>query len=321
MIFRRSCFSFLAIILAACVPGPAVRAQAAHPEMVVSTEWLAQHLNDPKVVILHVSDKRSEYDAGHIPGARFLDTNAFVDHDNPLNIELPSPERLKDAFEKLGINDDSRIVIYTTTWYPVAGRAYFTLDYMGLGGNASLLDGSIQRWRAENRAISKSDSNSSSNSNAAPGVARGSLTLHVHPEVRALLEAAKQASEPTSATCLVDSRPDKRYKDGHIAGAAHIFWEETVANGSKDPTLLSPAKLREIFAAQGIKPDQPLITYCEVGLQASHMYFIAKYLGYNAAMFDGSIHQWSHMEMLPLVPGETPRCPGGGHDCEKPEKM
>jgi thiosulfate/3-mercaptopyruvate sulfurtransferase len=317
MVFLKSCFSFLAVMLAASVPSTGVRAQAAHPEMVVSTEWLAQHLKEPKVVILHVSDKRSEYDAGHIPGARFLDTKAFIDHDNPLNTELPSPEQLKDAFEKLGINNDTRIVIYTTTWYPVAGRAYFTLDYMGLGGNASLLDGSIQRWRSENRAISKS----SSNSNDAPPVARGSLTLHVHPEVRAHLEAAKQASEPTSATRLVDSRPEKRYKDGHIAGAAHIFWEETVANGSKDPTLLSPEKLREIFAAQGIKPDQPLITYCEVGLQASHVYFIAKYLGYNAAMFDGSIHQWSHMEMLGLVPGETPRCPGGGHACEKPEKM
>jgi thiosulfate/3-mercaptopyruvate sulfurtransferase len=313
MVFRKSYFSFLAIILVASVPYPAVRAQAAHPEMVVSTEWLAQHLNDPKVVILHISSTRSEYDAGHIPGARFLDTEAFIDDHNPLNTELPPPERLKDAFEKLGISDGTRIVIYTTAWYPVAGRAYYTLDYMGLGGNASLLDGSIQRWRAENRPISKS--------NDSPAVARGSLTLHVHPEVRALLEAAKQASELTSATRLVDSRPTRRYKDGHIAGAAHIFWEETVVNGSKDPTLLSPGKLREIFAAQGIKPDQPLITYCEVGLQASHMYFIAKYLGYKAAMFDGSIHQWSHMEMLPLVPGETPRCPGGGKGCEKPEKM
>ena len=315
MVFRRSCFSFLAIMLAASWPSTGARAQAAHPEMVVSTEWLAQHLHDSKLVILHVSDKRAEYDAGHIPGARFLDANAFIDNDNPLNTELPSPEKLKDAFEKLGISNDSRIVVYTTTWYPLAGRAYFTLDYMGLGGNASLLDGSIQRWRAENRAISKSGSND------APPVDRASLTLQVHPEVRALLEAAKQASQPASATRLVDSRPQKRYKDGHIAGAAHIFWEETVANGSKDPTLLSPEKLRQIFAAQGIKPDQPLITYCEVGLQASHMYFIAKYLGYNAAMFDGSIHQWSHMEMLPLVPGETPRCPGGGHGCEKPEKM
>lgn len=315
MIFPRSCCLFLTVF-AASVLSPAIWAQAAHPEMVVSTEWLAQHLNDPKLVILHVSDKRSEYDSGHIPGARFLDARAFIDEDSPLNTELPPPEKLKDVFEQLGVSDDSRIVIYTTTWYPLAGRAYFTLDYMGLGGNASLLDGSIQRWRAENRAIAKAGSDPS-----APSVARSSLTLHLHPEVRALLDAAKQASEPASSTRLVDSRPQKRYKDGHIPGAAHIFWEETVASGSKDPTLLSPEKLRAIFDAQGIKPDQPVITYCEVGLQASHMYFIAKYLGYNAAMFDGSIHQWSHMEMLGLVPGETPRCPGGGHGCEKPEKM
>ncbi|HLW54293.1 MAG TPA: sulfurtransferase [Candidatus Angelobacter sp.] len=311
MILRKSCLSILAILLAAAVLSPAAVAQAAHPEMVVSTEWLAQHLNDPKVVILHVAQTRAEYDAGHIPGARFLGGQAFIDGDSPLNTELPTPEHLKNAFEELGVRDDSRVVIYTTAWYPAAGRAWFTLDYMGLGSNAALLDGSIQRWRAEKRAIS-TDS---------PRVARGSITLHVHPEVRALLEAAKQAAEPTSSTRLVDSRPEKRYEDGHIAGAAHIFWEETVAGGTKDPTLLSPEKLRAIFAAQGIKPDQPLITYCEVGLQASHMYFIAKYLGYKVAMFDGSIHQWSHMEMLPLVPGATPRCPGGGTGCEKTDKM
>ncbi|HJX85829.1 MAG TPA: sulfurtransferase [Candidatus Angelobacter sp.] len=313
MFLRKSCFVFLAIVIAAFVPATSALAQAAHPEMIVSTEWLAGHLNDPKVVVLHVAAKRSDYDAGHIPGARFLDTNDFIDHDSPLNTELPSPEHLKDVFEKLGVSDNTRIIIYTTAWYPAAGRAYFTLDYMGHGNHTALLDGGMQRWRSENRAISTEPVAS----------AKGSLTLHVHPEVRAMLEAVKKVSQSSTSAgvVLVDSRPESRYKDGHIAGSAHLFWEDTTVNGTKDPTLLPPAKLKEIFASRGIKPGQQLITYCEVGLQASHTYFIARYLGYNAAMFDGSIHQWSHVEMLTVVPGTSPRCPGGGTACEIHEKM
>jgi thiosulfate/3-mercaptopyruvate sulfurtransferase len=311
MVIRKSYFSLLAMLLAVFLPASAARAQAAHPEMLVTTEWLAAHLNDPKVVVLHVASKQSDYDAGHIPGARFLDTNDFIDRESPLSTELPSPEHLKAVFEKLGVGDNTRIIIYTTAWYPAAGRAYFTLDYIGHGNHTALLDGSIQRWRSENRAISKDP----------VAAAKGSLTLHVHPEVRAMLENVKKVSQSSTSAVLVDSRPESRYKDGHIAGSAHLFWEDTTVNGTKDPTLLPPAKLREILASRGIKPDQQLITYCEVGLQASHTYFIAKYLGYNAAMFDGSIHQWSHVEMLTVVPGTSPRCPGGGTACEIHEKM
>jgi thiosulfate/3-mercaptopyruvate sulfurtransferase len=301
---------FALAIVAISFPMLVLAQAAAHPEMVVSTEWLAQHLNDPKVVVLHVGSKQ-DYDAAHIPGARLLSTEDFIDKSSPLQTELPSAESLKDAFEKLGVSDDTRVVIYTTAWYPAAGRAYYTLDYIGHGSQTALLDGSLVRWKAEKREISTT-----------PVVAKkGSLTLRVHPEVRALVEAVKKVSQNGGNTLLVDSRPEKRYEDGHIAGAAHVFWEETTVNGTKDPTLLPPDKLRSLFAARGIKPGEKLVTYCEVGLQASHMYFIAKYLGYDASMFDGSIHQWSHMEMLPVVPGTSPRCPDGGNGCEIHEKM
>src|SRR4029077_1650403 len=122
-----------------------------HPEMIVSAKWLAEHLNDPKVVVLHVAEKSSEYDAGHIPGARFLSLKDFIEGEDA---ELPTPEKLKDTFEKLGVSNDSRVVIYTTAWYPMAGRAYYTLDYLGHGDHTALLDGGIDEWRAEKRALS-----------------------------------------------------------------------------------------------------------------------------------------------------------------------
>ncbi|HKR95750.1 MAG TPA: sulfurtransferase [Candidatus Angelobacter sp.] len=266
-----------------------------HPEMIVSAQWLAEHLNDPKVVVLHVAQKQSEYDVGHIPGARLLLFDDFMVDDDA---ELPPPEKLKEAFEKLGVSNDSRVVVYTTSWYPMAGRAYYTLDYLGHGDHTALLDGGIDEWKLEKRPLEKDS----------PKITRGNFALHLHPEVRAMLEDVKKLSErPTQSELLVDSRPEKRYTDGHIAGAVHVYWQETLVDAKNKPTFLPPDKLKELFASRGIKPGQKLVTYCEIGLQASHDYFIAKYLGYDAAMFDGSIHQWSHMNNLPLVKGELLR--------------
>jgi thiosulfate/3-mercaptopyruvate sulfurtransferase len=268
---------------------------AVHPEMIVSAQWLSEHLNDPKVIVLHVAEKRSEYTSGHIPGARFLALSDFIEGEDA---ELPSTEKLKAAFEKAGVSDDSHVVIYTTAWYPMAGRAYYTLDYLGHGDHASLLDGGIDEWKIEKRPLSKDE----------PKIAQGTFTPHVHPEARALMEEVKKISDqPTKSAVLVDSRPDKRYSDGHIAGAAHIYWQETLVDPKNKPVFLPPDKLKELFAARGIVPGQKLVTYCEIGLQASHDYFVAKYLGYDAAMFDGSIHQWSHMNNLPVVEGKSLR--------------
>ncbi len=282
-------FLFLAVFLG----GSTALAEAGkvRPEMIVSAQWLAEHLNDPKVVVLHVAEKRSDYDSGHIPGARLLLLEDFIEGEDA---ELPSPEKLKEAFEKVGVNSDSHVVVYTTSWYPMAGRAYYTLDYLGQGDHTSLLDGGIDEWKLEKRPLETT----------APKIARGSLTPHLHPEVRAMMEEVKKLSEqPTQSALLVDSRPQKRYTDGHIAGAVLVYWQETLVDAKNKPVFLPPDKLKELFVSRGIKPGQKLVTYCEIGLQASHDYFIAKYLGYDAAMFDGSIHQWSHMNNLPLVKG------------------
>jgi thiosulfate/3-mercaptopyruvate sulfurtransferase len=295
--FAVGLFMFL---IALITPGAAAaQAGAAHPEMVVSTQWLAEHLNDPKVVVLQVANamgpERSGYDAGHIPGARLLLSGDFM---AGRDAELPPPEKLKETFEKLGVSNDSRVVVYATDWYPMAARVYYTLDYMGHGAHTSLLDGGIVAWKAEKRPLETTE----------PKIARGSFTPHLHPEVRAMMDEVKKISaQAGKSPLLVDSRPEKRYKDGHIAGAVNVYWGETVADENKNPVLLPPDKLKELFAARGIQSGQKLVTYCEVGLQASHNYFVAKYLGYDAAMYDGSIHEWDMVNHLPLVPGKSLR--------------
>jgi thiosulfate/3-mercaptopyruvate sulfurtransferase len=105
---------------------------------------------------------------------------------------------------------------------------------------------------------------------------------------------------------LVDSRPQRRYASGHLPGADHIFWEETVTD-PKRPVFLPPNELTKLFRSRGVVPGRKLITYCEIGLQASHMYFVARYLGYEASMFDGSFYEWNEVEHLPAVKGNSPR--------------
>jgi thiosulfate/3-mercaptopyruvate sulfurtransferase len=268
-------------------------------EMLVSTQWLADHLQDPKVIVLHVAEKKSDFEHGHIPGARFLAFEDFMVGHAGLMDELPPVEQLKKAFESVGIGDDTHVVIYTTDWYPMAGRAYYTLDYAGHGDKTSLLNGGIQQWDAEKRPIAKG-------AETAP-VRKTNFTLHVRENVRAVLNDVKTVAQDESKnTVLLDSRPQKRYDAGHLSGAAHIFWEETVVD-PKRPVFQSPENLRALFDSRGIKPGNRVVTYCEVGLQASHNYFVAKYLGYDDSMYDGSYYEWNEVEHLPVVKGSSRR--------------
>src|SRR2546423_6172340 len=120
--------------------------------MIVSTDWLSKHLNDNSLVLLQVGDK-SEYDAAHIAGAQFIQlADISTPRGTGLILELPPVDQLKASFEKLGLTDESRIVIYfSKDWVTPTSRVYFTLDYLGFGDRASILDGGLPAWRAEGK--------------------------------------------------------------------------------------------------------------------------------------------------------------------------
>ncbi len=124
-----------------------------NPNLVVSTQWLADHLSDPHLVIVHIGHDRGDYQAAHIPGARFLPMDKFVSNQDP-GTELLPPEELKKNLEAIGIGDDSRVVYYAPDWDPMATRLFFTLDYLGHGDQAALLDGGMDRWLVEKRPTS-----------------------------------------------------------------------------------------------------------------------------------------------------------------------
>ena len=266
-------------------------------ELLVSTQWLADHMSDPHLVIVYVGHMPEDYRAAHIPGSRFLAMDNIVD-DHPPGTELLAPEVLKKNLEDIGISDDSRVVYYAPDWDPMATRLFFTLDYIGHGDHAALLDGGMDRWLHEKRPTSADT----------PSVTRGTLTIHLHPEIVEKMDAMKKlvADEAgNSGVVIIDARPMKRYRAGHIPGAVPMFWETALVSAD-NPVLKSPQDLRQMFTQAGVTNGKKVVSYCEVGYQASYTYFLARYLGLDAAMYDGSYSEWSPAKQ-PVVRGDAAR--------------
>lgn len=270
-------------------------AESPNPKLVVSTKWLADHLTDPNLVIVHIGHDEEDYKAGHIPGARYLAMDKFATGDASPGTELLPPDQLKKNLEAIGIGDDSRVVYYAPDWDPMATRLFFTLDYLGHGDQAALLDGGLDQWTREKRPTSTEDS-----------VAKaGNLTIHLHPEIVAKIDTMKKlVADPESGITIVDARPSKRYRSGHLRGAESLYWQNALIS-EKDPRLKSPEQLRLLFTEAGVTGKKKAITYCEVGLQASYVYFLARYLGIDSAMYDGSYREWSEAKQ-PEIRGDSP---------------
>src|SRR5262245_354979 len=270
--------------------------------MIVSADWLAKHLNDDSLVLLQVGDKK-EYEDAHIPGAQFIQLQDIsTPRGQGLILELPSVDQLKATFEKLGVSDKSRIIVYfSKDWVTPTTRVFFTLDYLGLGDRTSILDGGLPAWRAENRPVT------SEFAEPKPGV------LNPRPRKELIVDAAwvnENLKKPEVR--IVDARAPQFFtgaevgrmpRGGHIPNAKNIPFSSVVDENNK---LKSPAALAELFRAADIKPGEKVATYCHIGQQASLLYFVARYLGYEAHIYDGSFEDWSNRKDLPVEKSATP---------------
>ena len=292
----------LVVIAAAALAAPARAASGQHAgggdSLVVSTAWLAARLGDPSVVVLHVGHGDS-YDKAHIPGARALSYHDVVTRHDGLGSELPPADRLRVLFERLGVSDSTRVVVYGDE-PPMATRVLFTLDYLG-HERISLLDGGLPQWRAERRPVTRDR----------PRVARGRLTPRIRPEVVAGADWL-QAHLGEPGIALVDTRTDGEYlgagerhgmpSAGHLPGARQLEWEQLFRDGTH--LLRDRDELRRLYADR-VAPGATVVTYCWVGYRASATYLVARYLGYPARMYDGSYQDWSQRK-LPVRGGAAP---------------
>ncbi|MDF2775699.1 MAG: Thiosulfate sulfurtransferase [Geminicoccaceae bacterium] len=295
----RGMIPILAVLAAAAVfvaPTRAAQGQGTTFESpVVSTQWLADHLNDPNVVVLHLAFSRREYTAGHIPGSRFLWFNDVAPGTPDLSTELPSVAKLDSLFESLGVSDSSRIVVYGGTVTPLVARVFVTLDYLGAGDRAAVLDGGFNAWKAEGRTVSTE----------APKVARGKFTPRVRSD--AVVDANfVKANINTSGVSILDARTPNFYsgeggggpRPGHVESAKNLPF---ITLSDSTGKLKDRAILAGMFSSAGVQPSDRVVTYCHVGQQASLLFLAARHAGFKASLYDGSFEDWSSRDDTPVV--------------------
>ena len=305
--------------------------QSPREPLLVSPQWLKEHLDDRNLVILHVGDPK-KFSAGHIPRARLIDMQEisqsdttgfgeirkrfpdanlpkFIGPQNGLGLEMLPPDVLRTQLASFGISDDSKIVVYEEgQWISPSTRVVFTLDYAGLGSRTVVLDGGFAAWKAANNTISI---------DTTIAVTPGKLSPL---KIRPLIVDAEymNANGRKAGVSLVDARTANFYNGvpptsrnggaerrlGHIPGAKSIPF-----NSLSDSTgrLKPAAELRDILARSGVQPGDTVVAYCHVGQQATAVLFAARSLGHPVKLFDGSWDEWNKRTEFPVeVPPKNP---------------
>jgi len=301
MLFRTLILGALAMVQAPIMIAQASVLPKLRQEMLVTTAWLAESLSEPDVIVLCINSTPDFYAKGHIPGARQIRLGDIAITRDGIPNELPSVEALQRVFAAAGVSNSSRVVLYGERYNLLATRAYFTLDYLGVAARVALLDGGIEKWKAERRPLSTE----------IPQAKTATLAVFPRPEILIDTKTMRELSQKKPGiVTLVDARPTKEFtgeqlsedvaKAGHIPGAKGLYWMDMLVS-RENPILKPEAELRRMYLALNAKADQPLVTYCRTGMQSSFDYFVAKYLGYEPSMYDASFFEWSKNDL----PAET----------------
>jgi thiosulfate/3-mercaptopyruvate sulfurtransferase len=279
-------------------------AEYAHPEVLVSTEWVAAHANDPNVRIAEVDVDTKAYDEGHVPGAIGWAWNTQLC--DTLQRDILSQEKFEELMSSSGVTPDTTLVIYgdNNNWF--AAWALWQAKIYG-HRDVRLMNGGRKKWLAESRELSKD----------APQVRQISYQgKSADLSLRAFLPQV-QAAHSTRSAAMVDVRspqeftgeilappglPETCQRGGHIPGARNIPWGKAA---NDDGTFKSADELRALYGAEGIDGSKPVIAYCRIGERSSHTWFVLKYLlGFeNVTNYDGSWTEWGNLVGAPVERG------------------
>lgn len=263
-------------------------AQAQHDAPVlVSTEWLTEHLGDDDLVILNVHMAHTGLPAEYIPGARFVDYHELEDTVDEIPIELPPVDHLVEVFRAAGVSNDKHVVIYGVNPAHEAARAFMTLEYLGHRGKTSMLDGGFELWKAEDRPTVAE----------AATAPRGDFEAHVDEDLLISAdELAEHLDDPHLA--LIDARPAKQHAEGFIPGSYNLYWHDLIVS-DEVPRLKDLDDVKARFHAAGATKDGLVVNYCQIGMRASYTYLISRHLGYRTRFYDGSFSEWGPRYDLP----------------------
>ncbi len=282
---------------------PTLPAQEA-PSVLVSVEWLAEHLEDSTIVLLHVGMPSAQASDEFLPGARFLNYQEIVQVRDSLIVEMPPIDELIEPFERAGVSNQTLVVLYGSPAH-LAARAYVPLDYLGHGARTAVLDGGLEAWKAAEGRVESAPSFGE----------RGLFTPAVREDVLVSAEWIEERLDDPGIA-LIDSRPAGEYngrvptriigRAGHIPGANHLYWEDLLV-APENPVLRDLEDVQLQFLRAGADYGMTVVNYCWVGMRASYTYLVAKHLGYDARLYDGSWNEWSRNDSLPAVTGLFPR--------------
>ena len=277
----------------------------ANPDVLVSTDWLDEHLDDPAVRAIEVDEDTSAYEKGHIRGA--VSWNWTTDLHTKVGRDYLDRDGFSGLLSAAGVGPDTTVVLYggNNNWF--AAYAYWLLKLRGYD-NVKLLDGGRKKWELESRELS----------DVVPSFEETAFSIagSDRPEIRALRDEV--LDKVGSDTGFVDVRSPEEYRGeklapdhlpqeqsqvpGHIAGAANIPW---VQAANDDGTFKSADELRELYASQGITGDKEVIAYCRIGERSSHTWFaLQELLGYpNVKNYDGSWTEYGSLVGAPVEMG------------------
>ncbi|SEN44003.1 thiosulfate/3-mercaptopyruvate sulfurtransferase [Roseovarius tolerans] len=280
------------------------------PKTLVSTDWLAAHMKDPDLRILDGTmfmaaegrDGRAEYEAGHIPGARFFDIDDISDARSELPHMAPPVEKFMSKLRAMGVGDGHQVVVYDAKGLFSAARVWWLFRLMGQE-NIAVLDGGFPKWQAEGRAIEDM-----------PPVIRDR-----HMTVRRQNHMVKDVTQVSAAAKLgdyeiLDARAAARYRgealepreglrSGHIPGSKNVPYTSLL---NEDMTMKDPDELRATLAAVGVDMAKPVITSCGSGVTAAVINLALERVGKtDHALYDGSWTEWGAFPTLPVATGEA----------------
>ena len=275
----------------------------AYPEVLVDTQWLAEHLDDPKVRIVDIHIDPTPYESGHIPGAIFWNgIGTLLGPDWQINFDTKSVE---DLCGRSGIANDTTVVAYSEH-SALAPWVFWFLRSVG-HADVRVLNGGRQKWVAEGHALTIEP----------PAVSAATYVAHdPNPDLRALQDRVRAAVGKENSV-LLDVRTPEEYRGelfmqeppqgtergGHIPGATYLYYEDAL---NEDATFKSADALAALYAGQGVTADKETITYCAVGIRSAHTWFVlTQLLGYpQVRSFDASWNVWGRLPDTPIEKGQ-----------------
>ena len=278
------------------------------PKTLVSTQWLAEHLSDPDLRILDASyyladmgrDAKAEYDAAHIPGARFFDIDEVCDSRSPLPHMVPPSEKFISRMRAMGVGDGHQVVVYDGTGLFSAARVWWHFRHMGKT-DIAVLDGGMPKWIAEGHPVE----------DMPPLLRDRHITVSVQNQMIIEVTGVARASKLGDHTIL-DARAPERFRGevpepreglraGHIPGSTNVHYRSLL---NEDGTMKDTDELRAAFAAQDADLTKPVITTCGSGVTAAILALALERIGVDrVALYDGSWAEWGQYERLKVETG------------------